>query len=78
MRIAVARSDRGSEAPARGTRRAPGPGPERDGARVSGVLEGVDAATDSGVRLDVGGALYGRGVGTRGGAVAPVVITLSY
>ena len=40
------------------------------------VLEG--AATGSTLKLEVGGgALVTRGVGTRGGAVAPVVMTLS-
>lgn len=38
----------------------------------------LDAATDSELRLDVGGAFVTRGVGTRGGAVAPVVMTLLY
>jgi hypothetical protein len=94
IRAAVARSDRGSTAAARGPRRTPGgdvalaagvPALEIGVAADEGAIEVVllvemvlDAATDSELRLDVGGAFDTRGVGTPGGAVAPVVMTLSY
>lgn len=42
------------------------------------VVLAPDATTDSGLKLDVAGAFVGRGVGTRAGAAAPVVITVSY
>lgn len=85
MREAVARSDKGSAAAARGPRRSPrGAGVLvlDPGGRTIGVVVVVglvlDAVTDSALRLDVGGAFDTRGVGTRGGgAVAPVVMTQS-